>query len=551
MNKYINVLISTALLTSNLAFAEVGNGDFESWSGNTPDDWTTIDSGINVSESTGIVHGGSSSASINITTASQASTDFRQSVSVIAGETYDFSVWIYHTEGNVRARLYVDGYQGYSDESSTNQWQQLSYSYSPSSSGEIDVGLRFYDTSGFDGAEIVYVDDFSPTTSTASSGSGSSGSTSCTAGSLNLTTDNYGSETSWEITDSSSAVVSSGSDYASNTIYSEAVCLNEGTYTFTINDTFGDGICCSFGSGSYSLSIGNNEVASGGEFTSSEATSFTVNSDNTNTGSNGDDSGTNTDLSAYYTNAQGLSGYTLKTALYNIIKGHSAQSYGDIWTFASTSELDKYYENDGSILDIYSESPGGNDSYNYTPISNQCGNFSGEATCYNREHAFPRSWFGGAVSPMNTDVHHVFATDGYVNGQRSSFPYGEVSSASFTSRNGSLLGSGTSAQGYTGTVFEPIDAFKGDLARAYFYMATRYESDIDSWESNSTSADVVLNGTENQVFESWFLALLKKWHDQDPVSQKELDRNEAAYSHQGNRNPFIDNPQFVSSIWGD
>jgi endonuclease I len=113
------------------------------------------------------------------------------------------------------------------------------------------------------------------------------------------------------------------------------------------------------------------------------------------------------------------------------------------------------------------------------------------------------------------------------------------------------LGSGTSAQGYTSTVFEPIDEFKGDLARAYFYMATRYENIITGWENNSTYSDAVLNGSSDQVFESWMLALLKKWHNQDPVSQKELDRNIAAEAHQGNRNPFVDHPEFVTEIWGN
>ncbi|MEP1551812.1 endonuclease, partial [Paraglaciecola sp.] len=175
----------------------------------------------------------------------------------------------------------------------------------------------------------------------------------------------------------------------------------------------------------------------------------------------------------------------------------------------------------------------------------------GEGDCYNREHSFPRSWFGGAISPMNTDIHHIFATDGYVNSKRSSYPYGEVSSTTYTSSNGSKLGTGSSSLGYTGTVFEPIDEFKGDLARAYFYMATRYQSDIDGWDSNSTYADAVLDGSSDQVYEDWFLDMLKDWHNQDPVSPKELNRNEAVYSHQGNRNPFVDYPSFVAEIWGN
>jgi endonuclease I len=247
----------------------------------------------------------------------------------------------------------------------------------------------------------------------------------------------------------------------------------------------------------------------------------------------------------------GLTGYNLKTGLYHIIKNHTAQTYGDLWTFYNNNESDKYYENDGSVIDIYSESPNSSDPYNFTLTSDQCGNYSGESDCYNREHSFPRSWFGGEVNPMNTDVHHIFPTDGYVNSKRSSYPYGEVSSSTYSSQNGSLVGSGTSAQGYTSTVFEPIDEFKGDLARAYFYMATRYENIITGWENNSTYSDAVLNGSSDQVFESWMLALLKKWHNQDPVSQKELDRNIAAEAYQGNRNPFVDHPEFVTEIWGN
>jgi endonuclease I len=525
-----------ALLASQLAYANVVNGEFEDWSGSTPDNWTTIDSGINLSESSSVVKSGNSAAAVTVTTGSQASTDLRQSVSVSSGETYDFSVWVYHTEGNMRARLYVNGYQGYSTAATTGQWQELTYSYTASSTTNIEVGLRFYDVSGFDGSEVVYVDDFEPNSGT---GGGTGGV--CSSGSLSLTTDNYGSETSWVITDSASSTVFSGSGYSSNTAYSEDVCLDDGDYVFTINDAYGDGICCSYGSGAYNLIVAGNSVASGGSFASSESTSFTV----------GSGSGGSTDLSEYYNSAEGLTGYSLKTALYNIIKGHTTQSYGALWTFYSANELDSYYENDGSILDIYSESPNSSDSYSYTSGSDQCGNYSGESDCYNREHSFPRSWFGGAVDPMNTDVHHIFATDGYVNSKRSSYPYGEVSSASFTSNNGTKLGSGSSSLGYTGTVFEPIDEFKGDLARAYFYMATRYENDIDSWDTNSTYADAVLNGTSAQVYESWFLDMLKSWHTQDPVSQKELDRNEAAYSHQGNRNPFVDYPSFVSEVWGN
>ncbi|MBF7071815.1 endonuclease [Glaciecola sp. MH2013] len=533
----IGSLLLGLIAVSFSAHADIENANFESWSGNSPDGWTTIDSGISVARSTSQVQSGNSSALIRVNTASQASTDFRQSIDGVAGQAIDVSVWIRHTEGNVRARLYVAGYRGYSNNSLRNQWQQLSYRYTPSSSGPISIGLRFYDTSGFDGSEIVYVDNFKPEATIAPPPVG------CTAneGNFSLLTDNYGAETSWKITDAQASVVASGSGFASNTSYSEALCLEDGDYTLTINDSYGDGICCSYGTGSYSLTFNSQTLASGGAFGRVESTNFTLSSGSGGSGNTG----------AYYASTDGLSSYALKTELFNIIKGHATQGYGALWGFYSSYETDTYYENDGSILDIYSERPSSNDPYTFTPVSNQCGNYQGEGGCYNREHSFPRSWFGGAIEPMNSDVHHIFASDGFVNSKRSSFPYGEVSSATFTSLNGSKVGSARSGLGYSGTVFEPIDEFKGDLARAYFYMATRYQDQIGTWQSNSSSANAVLNGSSNQVFESWFLNMLKAWHQADPVSQKERDRNEAAQTYQGNRNPYIDRPEFVTEIWGN
>ncbi|GAA0854726.1 endonuclease [Aliiglaciecola litoralis] len=534
MNKLTTFLWST-LLISQMVLADVANGEFENWNGGVPQDWTLIDSGISVSQSTSIVNSGTSSAAITVNTTTQGSTDFRQSISVTAGQNLEFSTWVYHTEGGVKARLYVDGYRGYSDNTITNQWQQISYNYTASANGTIEVGLRFYDVAGFDGSEVVYIDNYAP-----NSGVGGGSGCQTNAGLFTLNTDNYGSETSWQLENNQSVTIASGSGFASNQSYEEALCLADGDYTLTINDTYGDGICCQYGSGSYNLVLNGNTVASGGSFGYVETTSFTL-------GGGGGSSG----LNGYYADADGLTGYQLKTALYNIIKDHSVQGYGALWGFYSSYETDIYYENDGSILDIYSERPSANDPYVYAPVSNQCGSYSGEGDCYNREHSFPRSWFGGAIEPMNSDVHHIFATDGKVNSVRSSYPYGEVSNASYSSQNGSLLGSASAGTGYSGTVFEPIDEFKGDIARAYFYMATRYENVIGNWQNNSTYSDAVLNGTSNQVFEAWFLALLKSWHQQDPVSQKEVDRNEAAYTHQGNRNPFIDHPELVSDIWGN
>ena len=535
-----NRFFGGALLIAALpATANIANGGFEQWSGNQPDSWTTIDSGINLSRSTSTVKSGNSSAAINVTTGSQSNTDLLQQITVEAGKTYAFSADVYHTEGNIKARLYVDGYQGYSNNNQTNQWQTISYDYTSSSNKVINVGLRFYDVSGFDGNETVYVDNFLPN---------DQGETppSCSDNSLTLTlnTDNYGSETSWVVNNSQGNAVASGSDYESNTQYNEQLCLTDGAYTLIVSDSYGDGMCCNVGDGSYTLTQDGTTLASGASFNNTDSTTFELGD-----GSGGDTGGNNPPPTGYYVTTQGLSGYELKTELYNIIKDHDSQGYSAIWNFYDSSSRDKYFEKDNSILDMYSEKPNGSDSYTYTAVSDQCGTYNSEADCYNREHSFPKSWFGGKVEPMHSDVHHIYATDGFVNSKRSNFPFGEVSSATFTSTNGSKLGSASSAINYSGTVFEPIDEFKGDFARAYFYMATRYENVIGTWQNNTSASNAVLDGSRNKVFENWVVTMLVNWHNADPVSQMELDRNQAAFEFQGNRNPYIDHPEFVEMIW--
>ncbi|WP_163408151.1 endonuclease [Flavobacterium ajazii] len=246
--------------------------------------------------------------------------------------------------------------------------------------------------------------------------------------------------------------------------------------------------------------------------------------------------------SGYYSTATGT-GYALKTQLYNIIKDHTNNGYAGLYTTYLTSDVDNFYENDGTILDMYSENPSGTDPYNYTTGTTQrCGNYSVEGDCYNREHIIPQSVFN-EQSPMVADAHFITPTDGKVNGVRSNYPHGTVSSATYTSQNGSKLGS-SSVSGYSGTVFEPVNAFKGDIARMYFYFATRYENTVAGYSY------AMFNGSSNQVFTTAFLNLLLAWHAQDPVSAREVARNNAIYARQNNRNPFIDHPEYVNLIWG-
>jgi endonuclease I len=257
----------------------------------------------------------------------------------------------------------------------------------------------------------------------------------------------------------------------------------------------------------------------------------------------------------YYNTATGT-GYTLKTQLYNIIKDHNDQGYNSMDNFFLTGDLDNIYENDGSILDVYSENPTGTDPYNYSPNvpSDACGNYSGEGDCYNKEHVIPQSIFSQA-NPMRGDAHHLLPTDGRVNGFRSNYPYGIVGTNLVSQNgitnptmNGSKLGNNINtgiAAGYTGTVFEPINEFKGDIARIYFYFVTRYENLISAWSSYP-----MFDGSSNKVIDSPFLDILYQWHLSDPVSTKEINRNNAIYAYQNNRNPFVDHPEYVYQIWG-
>lgn len=271
----------------------------------------------------------------------------------------------------------------------------------------------------------------------------------------------------------------------------------------------------------------------------------------------------------YYSSATGT-GYALKTQLHNIIKDHDYQTYNALRDvlYKSSSTIngfrDKYYENDNTILDIYSENPNGTDPYNFN-INNTCGNYSSEGDCYNREHLIPQSYFNSQY-PMYSDAFHVWPTDGKVNGWRSSLPLGVVAGTSSSpcnsgasntpchsqngSKKGSNLNSGYSA-GFSGTVFEPIDEFKGDVARAFFYFATRYQPQMSDFYSNTSDVKVMFDGSNDKVFSQTFLNILYQWHIQDPVSQRETDINNLIYDFQDNRNPFIDNPDYVAMVWGD
>ena len=238
----------------------------------------------------------------------------------------------------------------------------------------------------------------------------------------------------------------------------------------------------------------------------------------------------------YYNSVNGLTGNQLKVALHNIIKGHTTVSYANLWTaFWSTDN-----KGNGVVWDMYSDRPGGTPPYIYYLVQDQCGNYSNEGDCYNREHSWPQSWFNNDGT-ARTDLHHIFPVDGFVNNKRGNYAFGEVRSASWTSQNGSKLGT-CKTPGFSGTVFEPIDAYKGDFARAIMYMSVRYYSEDGSWGSSDM--------TTKSVIKDWAIDLLLRWNELDPVSEKEKDRNEVIFTdYQHNRNPFVDHPEYARMIW--
>jgi endonuclease I len=235
----------------------------------------------------------------------------------------------------------------------------------------------------------------------------------------------------------------------------------------------------------------------------------------------------------YYASTAGLKGSALRVALHNIIHNHTVTSYAYALTAFATTDI----KPNGKIWDVYSDIPGGTAPYEYSV--GETGQGAGEKFGYNREHSWPQSWFNG-VSPPYTDLWNLYPTDSYVNNRRGNYAFGEVASASWTSLNGSRLGSSASA-GFSGTVFEPIDAFKGDLVRSAFYMSTRYFGDDGGW---STS-----DATDGAELRPWAAAQYLAWSANDPVSWKERMRNGAIYLIQNNRNPFVDHPEFVAMIY--
>lgn len=239
----------------------------------------------------------------------------------------------------------------------------------------------------------------------------------------------------------------------------------------------------------------------------------------------------------------------MKKLLHELIKTHKNLGYDNLWTAYEKTDVDAT----GHIIDMYSNIT------NFLP-SDHSENYQKEGDVINREHTVPQSWFD-KKAPMVADIHHVYPVDGWVNGMRSDYPYGEVATVSKKSANSySKLGTPKTTLGAPASVnkvFEPADEWKGDLARAYFYMVVCYQEQIDTWSGGVFGQSPKFPKASYPDYvgypgiAEWALKMFLRWAKNDPVSQREIDRNNAAYKLQGNRNPFIDCPGIERFIWAE
>lgn len=222
----------------------------------------------------------------------------------------------------------------------------------------------------------------------------------------------------------------------------------------------------------------------------------------------------------YYKDAIGKKGQELKTALHDIIDDNRTLSYSEVWDALKITDEDPKNPNNVILL--------------YTGESRSKGKSGGNTGDWNREHTWAKSHgnFGTSNGP-GTDIHHLRPSDVQVNGARGNLD--------FDNGGSSVVNCPKCKR--DGDSFEPPDDVKGDIARMLFYMATRYEK--------GDKVDLELNDKVNNGSTPYHgkLSVLLQWNKQDPVSEWERQRNEKIYNIQGNRNPFIDHPEWVEEIW--
>ena len=237
----------------------------------------------------------------------------------------------------------------------------------------------------------------------------------------------------------------------------------------------------------------------------------------------------------YYKSIDGIKGgEPLKTALHKLIKNHQQISYGS----GTSSTWGAFYTTDAvvengkrRVLDMYSSEV------------RYFGSKGSAVSGMNIEHSVAKSWWGGTKNNAYCDLHHLNPSDQNANSRKSNYPLGELTSVSWD--NGVTFVGKANIDGSSQNAYEPCDEYKGDFARTFMYMFTCYQ-DL-TWEYTWMNYEKSTYPT----LKPWAVKLLLKWHKQDPVSEKEVNRNNAVSKIQGNRNPYIDYPQLADYVWGD
>ena len=236
--------------------------------------------------------------------------------------------------------------------------------------------------------------------------------------------------------------------------------------------------------------------------------------------------------SGYYNSLEGKCGAELMQAVKKVVRNHTAIPYGN-----STWEV---------FLDTDVRMVNGTKCW-WDMYSNNNVSVSSGHPGMNIEHSIANSWWGGTKNDAYEDIVHLNPSNADANNRKSNYPIAELGTVTWD--NGvTFIGKPKSGQGGGATYcYEPCDEYKGDFARVFMYMFTVYD-DI-SWRT-SNGYGYMYDTSDPLMFKQWAKELLIRWSSNDPVSQKELDRNDGIYKHQKNRNPFIDLPELADHIWG-
>ena len=243
----------------------------------------------------------------------------------------------------------------------------------------------------------------------------------------------------------------------------------------------------------------------------------------------------------YYDAIDGKQDSVLKSTLGQIIRPHTAIPYGSgadkTWGVFYYSDQDE----EGYCMDMYCDK--------WKKFTSVGAVVSG---C-NIEHSFAKSWWGGSKNDAYKDCYHLNPSNTTANSSRSNYPLGvPTKDLKDQSVTGSLKVGRATYEGETFWVFEPKDEYKGDFARAYFYMATCYGDEL-TWrlDNKDVGSKYAMRNDSYLEFRDWEIEVLITWHRQDPVSEKETKRMDAVSDFQHNRNPFIDYPDLAEYIWGN